>query len=275
VPAVLLLAALAALFAAFARPTWIVQQPSERATVVLVVDVSGSMRADDVKPTRLAAAQAAIRAFAERIPDQLRVGVVAFSDDAQVVVPPTRDRDQLLQGIDILEPGFGTAIGDAIGRAVDLARTTTGEAGTATPAPVRDARGRALASVLLLSDGSQTRGVLTPGQGADLAKKAGIPVFTVALGTDAGTILVGPAGQQQVVPVPPDRETLAAIAEYTDGESFDAESAEALEGVYSGIGSRVGREDAPREVSAAFVALGALLAAAALGTGLLTAPRLP
>src|SRR4029079_7659353 len=123
----------------------------------------------------------------------------------------------------------------------------------------KDAKGRALASILLLSDGAQTRGLLSPGQGAERAQQAGIPVFTIALGTDGGTILAGPPGQEQVIPVPPDRETLGAIAEDTGAESFDAESASTLEKVYSGLGSRVGRQDRPREVTAAFVAAGALL----------------
>jgi Ca-activated chloride channel family protein len=276
-PAALLLAALAALCVAVARPTWTVMQPSERASVVLVVDVSGSMRATDVRPTRLAAARTAITTFADTIPDELRVGVVAFSDDAQVVVVPTADREQLAAGLGVLTPGFGTALGDGLARAVELAQTSMREEGEAE-APretVRDAKGNPLAAILLLSDGSQTRGVLTPGQGADLAKKAGIPVYTVALGTEDGSILVGPAGQRQRVPVPPDRETLDAIADYTDGESFDAESAEALSRVYAGLGSRVGREAAPREVSAAFLAAGAVLAASALLAGALGAPRLP
>jgi Ca-activated chloride channel family protein len=132
-----------------------------------------------------------------------------------------------------------------------------------------------LATILLLSDGSQTRGVLSPGQGADLAKKAGIPVNTVALGTDEGTIIVGIGSQQQLVPVPPDRTTLSAIAEYTGGDAFDADSAEALDGVYRKLGSRVGREASRREVSSSFVALGALLAIGAVGVGLAGAPRLP
>ena len=182
------------------------------------------------------------------------------------------------QGIDVLGPGFGTAIGDALARAVELARTATGEPGdgdgTAPPA-VKDEKGRSLASILLLSDGAQTRGLLSPGQGAERAQAAGIPVFTVALGTDGGTILAGPPGQEQVIPVPPDRETLAAIAEYTGAESFDAQSADALEKVYAGLGSRVGRQDKPREVTAMFVAAGALLLASAAGLALLGAPRLP
>ena len=283
VPFALVLASLAALCVAFARPTVDVRKPNERASVVLLVDVSGSMRANDVKPTRLAAAKQAMRSFLDRAPDSLRVGLVSFSDEAQVVVSPTADRKLLEQGIDVLGPGFGTAIGDGLARAVELARTATGDAppagetgesGTST-APVRDAQGRSLASILLLSDGAQTRGLLSPGQGAERAQVAGIPVFTVALGTDAGTIVAGPPGQEQVIPVPPDRETMAAIAEYTGAESFDAESADTLENVYSGLGSRVGREERPSEVTALFVAAGALLLAGATGLSLLGAPRLP
>jgi Ca-activated chloride channel family protein len=277
VPAALLLAALAALCVAFARPSVTVKAPNERASVVLVVDTSGSMRAGDVKPTRLAAAKSAMRSFLDRAPSSLRVGIVSFSDEAQVVVPPTVDRKQLVQGIDVLGPGFGTALGDGIARAVELARAAagSGEGGGTSTAPLRDAKGRSLASILLLSDGAQTRGLLSPGQGAARAQSAGIPVYTIALGTDGGTILAGPPGQEQVIPVPPDRETLGAIAEYTGAESFDAESAGALQKVYAGLGSRVGREDRPREVTAAFVAAGALLLASAAGFALVGAPRLP
>lgn len=275
-PVALLLAALTALGVAFARPTVTVKAPNERASVVLVVDVSGSMRATDVKPTRLAAAKRAMRSFLDRAPDSLRVGVVSFSDEPAVVVSPTVDREALVRGIELLGPGFGTAIGDALARSVELARTATGEVGEEPSSQaVRDEQGRSLASILLLSDGAQTRGFLSPGQGAERAQLAGIPVFTVALGTDGGTILAGPPGQEQVIPVPPDRETLGAIAEYTGAESFDAESADALEKVYEGLGSRVGRQDRPREVTSALVAAGALLLAGAAGLSLLGAPRLP
>ena len=275
VPAGLMLLALTALCVAFARPTITVKTPDERASVVLVVDVSGSMRATDVRPTRLAAAKRAMRSFLERSPDTLRIGVVAFSDEAQVVVSPTVDREALTQGIALLGPGFGTAIGDALARAVDLARTATAETGTTAPSPVKDEEGRSLASILLLSDGAQTRGLLSPGQGAQRAQTAGIPVFTIALGTDEGTIMAGPPGQEQLIPVPPDRETLSAIAEYTGAESFDAQSADAVEKVYRGLGSRVGRQDRPREVTSAFVAAGALLLVGAVGAAIAGAPRLP
>lgn len=274
VPAALLLVALAALGVAFARPTVTVQAPDERASVVLVVDVSGSMRATDVKPSRLAAAKRAMRSFLDRAPDSLRVGVVAFSDEPAVVASPTVDRKALVQAIELLGPGFGTAIGDAVARAVELARTATGETGETAQA-VRDESGRSLASILLLSDGAQTRGLLSPGQGAERAQLAGIPVFTIALGTEAGTIVAGPPGQEQVIPVPPDRETLGAIAEYTGAEAFDAESAATLERVYEGLGSRVGRQPRPREVTSMFVAAGAVLLAGAAGLSLLGAPRLP
>jgi len=280
-PAALLLASLATLCVAFARPTVTAKAPNERASVVLVVDVSGSMRADDVKPSRLAAAKQAMRSFLDRAPDSLRVGVIAFSDEPPVVVSPTLDRPMLVEGIELLGPGFGTAIGDALGRAVELARTTTRETGEPTEAGrtpskvLKDEDGRALASILLLSDGAQTRGLLSPGQGAEQAQIAGIPVYTIALGTDEGTILAGPPGQEQVIPVPPDRETLAAIAEYTGAETYDAESAETLEEVYENLGSRVGRVDRPREVTAMFVAGGALLLAGAFGAALVGAPRLP
>ncbi len=278
VPAALLLAALASLCVAFARPTMTVKSPNERASVVLVVDTSGSMRATDVKPTRLGAARSAMRSFLDRAPSSLRIGIVSFSDEAQVVVSPTVDRKQLDQGIDVLVPGFGTALGDGIARAVELARAAAGRSGegrSTSTAPLKDAKGRSLASILLLSDGAQTRGLLSPGQGAQRAQSSGIPVYTITLGTDGGTILAGPPGQEQVIPVPPDRETLAAIAEYTGAESFDAQSADALQKVYAGLGSRIGRVDRPREVTAAFVAAGALLLASAAGLALVGAPRLP
>jgi Ca-activated chloride channel family protein len=216
--------------------------------------------------------------FLDQAPDSLRIGVMSFSDQPAVNVAPTTDHEALAKGIDLLRPGLGTALGDGIARAVALARAATGtpdEAGETLARPARDAQGRALASILLLSDGAQTRGILTPGQGAERAHAAGIPVDTITLGTDSGTILTGPPGEEHAVPMPPDRQTLAAIAEYTDGESFNAESAAEAKRVYAGLGSRVGREDRPREVTAMFVAVGALLLASAAGLALPGAPRLP
>ena len=272
-PAALLLAAVAALCIALARPTVTVAAPQERATVVLLVDVSGSMRAEDVAPSRLEAARAAMHSFLEKVPKQIRVSVVAFSDGPEVVVPPTGDRALTRAGIDLLTPGFGTAIGDGVARAAELA-AGVGEDGVTGRAPV-GADGKSLAAVLLLSDGAQTRGDLTPAEGAERAKQARVPVYAIALGTDAGTIEVFRFGQTQTVSVPPDRPTLQEIAQTTGGEYFDAPDAERLNAVYEGLGSRVGRADEEREVSVAFVAMGALLALGAVALATVRAPRLP
>jgi Ca-activated chloride channel family protein len=272
-PAALLLAAVAALLIALARPTVTVAAPQERATVVLLVDVSGSMRAEDVAPTRLEAARAAMHTFLDKVPKEIRVAVVAFSDGPEVVVPPTADRNLARAGIDLLAPGFGTALGDGLARAAELA-AGVGEEGALGKAPV-DADGKSLAAVLLLSDGKQTRGELTPDEGAAKAKEARVPVYAIALGTDTGTIEVFRFGQTQTVSVPPDRETLRQVAAETGGEYFDAPDAERLTAVYQRLGSRVGRAREEREVSVAFVAAGALLALGAIGIATLRAPRLP
>jgi len=272
--AALLLAAVAALLIALARPTVTVAAPQERATVVLLVDVSGSMRAEDVAPTRLEAARAAMDSFLDKVPKEIRVAVVAFSDGPEVVVPPTGDRNLARAGIDLLAPGFGTALGDGLARAAELAAGVGEEGGPVGKAPV-DADGKSLAAVLLLSDGKQTRGELTPDEGAARAKEARVPVYAIALGTDTGTIEVFRFGQTQTVSVPPDRETLRQVAAETGGEYFDAPDAERLTAVYQRLGSRVGRADEQREVSVAFVAAGALLALGAIGIATLRAPRLP
>jgi Ca-activated chloride channel homolog len=272
-PAALLLAAVAALLIALARPTVTVAAPQERATVVLLVDVSGSMRAEDVAPTRLEAARAAMHTFLDKVPKEIRVAVVAFSDGPEVVVPPTSDRNLARAGIDLLAPGFGTALGDGLARAAELA-AGVGEEGALGKAPV-DANGKSLAAVLLLSDGKQTRGELTPDEGAAKAKDARVPVYAIALGTDTGTIEVFRFGQTQTVSVPPDRETLRQVAAETGGEYFDAPDAARLTAVYQRLGSRVGRANEEREVSVAFVAAGALLALGAIGLATIRAPRLP
>jgi Ca-activated chloride channel homolog len=272
-PAVVLLAAVAALLIALARPTVTVAAAQERATVVLLVDVSGSMRAEDVAPTRLEAARRAMHSFLDKVPKEIRVAVVAFSDGPEVVVPPTADRNLARAGIDLLAPGFGTAIGDGLARAVELA-AGVGEDGALGKAPV-DSEGKSLAAVLLLSDGKQTRGELTPEEGAERAKQARVPVYSIVLGTDTGTIEVFRFGQTQTVSVPPDRETLKQIAATTGGEYFDAPDAERAKAVYDRLGSRVGRADEEREVSVAFVAAGALLALGAIGIATVRAPRLP
>ncbi len=265
----LVLCALAALCVGVARPRLLLTATSNGATVILVVDVSLSMNATDVSPTRLEAARAAISNFAERSPGSVRVGLVAFSDEPVVLTPPTTNRKLLQAGIDQLSPAFGTAIGDAVARAVELARGANG----GTTAPRR--AGKPLAAVVLLSDGSQTRGVLTPDEGARLARQAGVPVFTIALGTLSGSVEVTRDGTTVVVPVPPDRPTLASIAETTGGKTYAVTDAVRLRSVYQQLGTVVGSTRKPREVTVALVGAAAALLASALGLASLWAPRLP
>ncbi len=302
VPLVLFLLALTALCVGVARPNRTTLIPSDRATVILVVDVSRSMEARDVKPTRLAAATAAVRTFLGRVPKRLRVGLIAFAGDPAVAAPPTTDHGLVREALDTIQwfPGFGgTAIGDALAAAVELGQTAvndqSGNLASVTTAAPSPARG--LVSILFLSDGAQTRGTLEPLQGADRAKEAGIPVYAVALGTPAGTLQFRygygggggggggggvPGGPQtpfggfgRRVPVPPDPDTLRAIANRTGGEFFAARDAKSLQAAYAKLGSRLGRKPGRTEITYAFLAAAAGLLVAA---GLLSArwsPRLP
>jgi Ca-activated chloride channel homolog len=297
-PPVLVALSLAVLLVALARPHVDRTFLTERATVVLVVDTSRSMQAEDVEPTRLAAAQEAVRAFLEEAPDDLRVGLVVFAGEAQVATPPTTDHDLVrsaLASADSFLIFGGTAIGDAIEKAVEVGRRATDEppgrgqeiafetsGHTRSLAQVTGCPDSSPASILFLSDGAQTRGYLQPLEGAELARDACIPVHTVSLGTPDGTIdrgnfgFGGPdPGEPQRIPVPPDPDTLRAIAETTGGEFTEARTADVLEGAYENLGSRLGREPGETEITFLLVALGAglLLVAGALST--VVAPRLP
>lgn len=254
VPAALVLLALSALVVGMARPQVAVAVPREEATVILAMDSSGSMMATDVSPTRMVAAREAASSFVEDLPDGFQVGLVSFSDQADVVVPPTDDRDEVLRGLESLEADNGTALGDAISRSVDLGVTSLDEelaAATEEDSPV---------VVLLLSDGANTTGDYEPLEAAQKAEDAKVPVYTVALGTDAGTVDVPDAtGFVQTIRVPPDPETLSAVAEQTGGTFFEAADEDALRSVYDEIGSQVGVEEEQRELTVVFTAAGAVL----------------
>ncbi len=279
-PAALLGLALAALAIAVARPELRRLAPVERATVILVVDRSRSMEAQDVTPSRLAAAKAAAAAFIERVPRRLQVGIVTFSGDVTVVAAPTSDHERLersVREIGLRWAGYGgTAIGDALARAVELGRDALRERGLAavgsSPAPT-DVEGAV--TILFLSDGRQNRGLLPPAEGARLAAQAGIPVFTVALGTATGGGRPGGGGGFGFGNRAPDPATLRMIASRTGGEFFRARSSAALSAAYRDLGSRLGRAPRTTEVTFAFVGVAALaLAAAALLSPFLW-PRLP
>jgi Ca-activated chloride channel homolog len=248
IPAVLALTALAALIVAMARPQAVVAVPRDDATVVLTMDGSASMNATDVPPTRLEAAKSAASSFLDDLPERFRVGLVSFSNATRVLEEPTDDRDAVRTSLEGIQGEVGTAIGDAIRDSISLAP--------------RDANGqrsdKKLFAVLLLSDGKNTAGV-DPLDVLDEAKEAGVPIYTIALGTDAGTVEIPDEfGGTQTVPVPPDPETLRRIAQETGGRFFEAPTEADLKAVYEEIGSQVSYEDEERELTAAFAGAGAV-----------------
>jgi len=296
------LLALATLCAAVARPHVHRLVASDDATVVLVLDVSGSMQAVDVKPTRLVAAQRALHTFLGKVPPRLKVGLVLFAGEAQVATPPTSDHALVAEAINEVDffNGFGgTAIGDAIATAVQVGLRSAGVGGEQVSAapqqrqlasyvaaePQRAAS--TLVSILFLSDGHQTRGVLQPMQGADRARRAGIPVYTVALGTTGNTTLRGfPGGFPGTSTfggggglgrrgLAPDPSTLRAIAERTGGKFYRARSAGAVQDAYASLGSKLGRKPGTTEVTDLFLAGAAALLVLAGVLSALWAPRLP
>jgi Ca-activated chloride channel family protein len=253
-PPALALLALAALVVGVARPQAAVKTPRSGGVVVLAIDVSGSMRATDVEPDRITAARAAARKFVESVPSSVKIGVVSFSTNVSVLASPTSDRSAVYAAIDSLQADAGTALGDAIAQSAQSARAALGDAvSAATP-------GKPAAAVLLLSDGANTAGSYDPLDAADRAKELGVPVSTVALGTDSGTVEVpSELGDVQTVPVPPDKETLQEVASRTGGQYFAAPSATQLSAVYSTLGSRVGYDTKQRELTALFAGAGAVL----------------
>jgi Ca-activated chloride channel homolog len=299
VPATILVLGLGALVIGLARPHVERMLLREKATVILVVDTSRSMQAEDVEPTRLGAAQEALRTFLDEAPDDLRVGLVVFAGEAQVATPPTDDHELVETAIADIEEFLvfgGTAIGDALQTAVLLGRQVTDlvpeEGATAAPATTSATRSLAQAtepdeeaekspvSILFLSDGAQTRGLLQPLEGAGLAKEAGFRVYTIALGTPDGVIERGPFGGApqdagQVIPVPPDPATLRAIAETTGGEFSEARTADALTKAYDNLGSRLGREPGESEITWLFLAIAGVLLLLAGGVAAFVSPRFP
>jgi Ca-activated chloride channel family protein len=265
VPVIVLLGALAVLLTGFARPHATISVKREEATVMLALDVSRSMTAKDVSPTRLAAAQTAARRFLEDVPDSYRVGIVSFATRANVAAAPSQDRAFASAALSQVRSGEGTALGEAIVLSLRAAGRVETEDGERPPA-----------SILLISDGAQTVGRVTPIQAARGAREAGVPVFTVALGTPEGIVerkLTG--GFTERVRVPPDPGSLRRVATTSGGEFFAALDAAELQRVYDELGSRIGRRDKDAEVTVAFAGGGMvlLLLAGAISTLLLR--RLP
>ena len=269
-PALLYLLALPALIVALARPQATMLVPKEQATVMLVMDVSGSMNASDVTPTRLVAARRAARSFVDQLPDRFRVGLVSFASTAQTLVRPTTERVAVQDALASLQAEGGTAMGDAIQRALEGMRpppppTIRPGSPASAPPPSRPAPVGVDTPmvILLLSDGASTTGRTRPlDAGAD-AKQLGVAIYTIALGTDAGTVDAPDiSGQLRRIPAPPDRATLQRLAEQTGGRSYDAPSSRDLQSIYDHVGSEIGYVEQHQEITVAFTATAALLLAA-------------
>jgi Ca-activated chloride channel family protein len=270
IPLALLLLALAAAASALARPNARLSVPTSNRMVIFLVDVSGSMRAGDLEPTRLDAAVTAMRSFLNRVPPSLKVGLVAFSSQPQVLAPPTADHQLVRDQLGYLTPESATALGDGLAAAVKLAVSSLARAG------VHRQHGQYLpAAIVLESDGAQNRGVLQPQQAARIARAAGVRVYGVALGTRTGSIPsgfglnVGPTG------APPDPAVVREISKITGGRAYTAHNATRLTSIYTSLGSSISHRTDRREITSWFAIAAAVFLLGAVGTGRLVEGRLP
>ncbi len=248
-PLAVLLVGLAAMIVGVARPHATVTVPREEATVILAMDVSRSMKAEDVQPTRLDAAREAAKAFLLQVPEKFRVGVVSFATRAAVGVPPTEDRELITAALDTLKPGEGTAIGDAVALSVRLGNQEVPADGVVPPR-----------TILLISDGLRDGGLVEPADAAARARERGIPVHTVLVGTAEGYVeetLTG--GFRRIIRVPAQPETLQQLSTATGGNFHTALDDAELRAVYEELGSRLGEREELREVTDFFAGAAAIL----------------
>lgn len=259
-PFALLALALAALAISLARPEKTVQVAVQRASVVLVTDVSRSMAATDVSPTRLEAARSAAESFLDEVPDEVRVGLVAFSGSAQTLQTPTADHAAVARALETLQPILGTATGAGLATALADLKVRGGDSSARRPP----------AALVLLSDGAATDGSAAD-RVAEEARRMRVPIHTVALGTLEGTVEI----QGQTRNVPPDPEALRRIAKTTGGQAFEAEDADQLDAVYDRLGSQIGTKPEQREITTYFAGAALLLLGAALLSSLRLGGRLP
>jgi Ca-activated chloride channel family protein len=254
------LLSLVALGSAMARPSVDKKEPLERATVMLAIDVSLSMEADDVAPTRIEAAQEAAKAFVNELPPTYNLGLVSFAKSANVLVSPTKDRNAVIAGIDGLTLAEATATGEAVFTSLDAIRSV----------PADGANGAPPARIVLLSDGYRTSGRSIE-DAASAAASANVPVSTIAFGTDAGIVDI--RGVVQRVPV--DRLSLQQLAQNTKGFFYEAASVSELKKVYEDMGSSIGHRVEPREVTQWYAGFALLFGLCAAAMSLLWTSRLP
>ena len=289
IPPLLFLLALAAMLVAAARPMAVISLPSQRETIILAMDVSGSMRATDVLPNRLVASQNAAKAFLAELPRKVRVGIVAFAGTASVVQQPTLSREDLVTAIDKFQLQRATAIGNAIvvslaelfpdagidlasmqtgrdrpqGRSLDQQPTKSGKADPKDFVPVAPGSYTS-GAIILLTDGQRTSGIDSM-EAAKLAADRGVRVYTVGVGTVDGET-IGFEGWSMRVKL--DEETLKGIARATQAEYFYAGTAADLKRVYETLSSRVAVEKKETEVSALLALAAAALALLSAGLSL-------
>jgi Ca-activated chloride channel homolog len=263
IPAVLLILALLLLTVGLAGPTAKIRVPRNRATVMLVIDVSLSMNSTDVSPTRLAAAQDAAISFVQRLPPGLNLGVESFAGSATILVSPTTDRDEAVRAIRNLKLAESTATGDALAAALGAIDAVN------QLIPGQD-QGPPPAEIVLMSDGKQNTG-RDEFTVAAQAGAAHIPVNTISFGTLYGTVTI----QGEQLPVPVDDDSLAKVAQLSGGEFYHAHSNQQIHEVYSTLNQQIGYQTVRRDVSKPWLILGTLACLAAAGTALLISQRLP
>jgi Ca-activated chloride channel family protein len=258
IPPALFFLALTTMILALARPQAVVTLPSNEGTIILTIDTSGSMAADDVQPTRMEAAKAAARAFVEKQPRGVQIGIVSFSDNAYTVQPPTDDQDAVIAAINRLQPQRGTAIGRGIMTSLqtiqeatqgDVANTNANGGPLPTPTPL-PAGVYSPAIVILLTDGENNQ-FPDPIEAAQTASDRGVRVYTIGLGTSEGTVLhIGGRSIRTRL----DEDTLKAIADTTNAEYFNAQNENDLRAVYEKLGTRFVLKTERQEITFLFTA---------------------
>jgi Ca-activated chloride channel family protein len=242
---------------AIARPSVDQKEPLERATVILAIDVSLSMEADDVAPTRIEAAQEAAKSFVKELPASYNLGLVSFAKSANVLVSPSKDRESVIAGIDGLQLAEATATGEAVFTSLDAIKSV----------PADGAAGAPPARIVLLSDGYRTSGRSIE-EAETAAAQADVPVSTIAFGTDSGVVDIRGALQR----VPVDRVSLQELADKTKGHFYEAAS---VKNVYEDMGSSIGHRVESREVTQWYAGAALLFGLCAAAMSLLWTSRLP
>lgn len=255
-PVALLALTVALLSVALTRPEVSKTSPESRSTVELVIDASGSMSADDVQPTRMAAVQTAAEEFLKGVPKQTRVGLVGYAETPNVVQEPTTQRGVVTEQVNNLAPSGNTFTGSALRVALDAV--------LAEGDPAKNDGVRPPGAIILLSDGKPTEGDEDPIAVASDAKQQRVPIYTVSLGTPEGVMTDGRGGFFRV---PPDPVLMQQIARTSGGESFTVDDAGQLAEIYKSLGARVATETEQREITWVFALAAFLALALALGLG--------